>query len=270
MGVIRRNLILNPNFEIDTTSWILDAGFARDTSVAHGGVASVKSTAAADFPSFYQMMAMPVTAGLDYTLSIWYNSVVNSGDPMYLQINIDDAFGANLIETTFPDTGGLWARKVTTINSGVNTALAVRILNHGGSTTTYFDEILFEQASSAGDYFDGDTTDTAQYLYAWEGAPGNSISSQSTNASGSMQAIHGQLFRYRANPRTLNHGEGSAILVDNKGRITATAALPVGSGPPAIKSISGQPGRYSANEITLQDGAACGWQVNANGSIRRT
>jgi hypothetical protein len=172
----RTNLILNPNFEINTNQWLLiGAGttITRTTSDDYIGTASLQVdvsgtvAAAGASTSGTAGFRIPVTAGIPYMFSAYVK--VPAGQPsvpLRLRTSEFQANGTQNAQqvsgtTTVTNTDG-WVRLsyADTPTAGatptVSMALRVELASAVGSARVYLvDAVLAEQSSSVLSYFDG-------------------------------------------------------------------------------------------------------------------
>jgi len=198
------NLVVNPNFEYDTTgaapaAWISGTGAGGAVTVfqCQGGWASVGTKSArltgtvpqaggqisAQCPASATSLA--VQPGVPYTLSIAANALtLPSGVNAYPQINWYTSAGVFISANTGTGASGRLTavgigRVTVTGTSPSNAAYAIPLFvinnsNASGGTLTvdaYFDAVLFAQTGAFTAYTDGD-----QPSMAWAGTPGNSVS----------------------------------------------------------------------------------------------
>jgi len=196
----RRNLLTNPNFETNTTSWFANAAGAtisRVTSefqdgtaslqVVHDGVAVNKGAA---------ISMVTVAPSVAYTASLYVKAPV--GAALTLALSEFQADGTTLVGTdTQPYTGtGNWDRVSVTRTFG---ALGVKAYIHMYNTvavarTWYVDSVLLEAASSAGTYFPT-TAQLASGEAGWTGTANASASDIGCFSSGTSRTLMGWVYR---------------------------------------------------------------------------
>ena len=195
----RTNLVLNPNFEVDTSTWNASAGFtlARNITTSYSGTASGLATMtnpAADSGINNLSNRSPATAGLSYTASAYVK--LDAGTPFeyFVRIFFYDAVGIlSATKSTQTTMGTAWERKSVTVTAPVGTVtVGVQIGRRfalTGTASFYVDAIMVEQASSALPYFDGTYADTyTGYTLteqAWNGTANASTSTASWGLSSS-------------------------------------------------------------------------------------
>lgn len=194
----RTNLIPNPSFEVDAAGWSKLGGagttaWGRSTSYANVGTASLVVTTGANGTggtglsrTATGVSGIPVTAGLDYTASAYFYRVNGaSTNVATVGINYYNAAGTYITNSNANVTltaATTWYRGTLTLTAPAGAVYANVELSMSGVTafSTYaFDAVLFEQASSAGTYFDGSFTDTPVLDYAWTGTAHQSASTKS-------------------------------------------------------------------------------------------
>jgi hypothetical protein len=189
-GVLRTNLLPNPSFETDTTGWtpagVAAPTIARTTAEALFGSASLSITAtvAANGGAVTPFGAIPVTAGLTYTASIYVKSAatVRFADIVIQWVNSSGTIfsSPNGPDATTSTTGWTRASFTAVAPAGAVQALIFpRVLSMAIGEVHYFDGIMFEQASTVGTYFDGTTFPSGEMgtgITSWTGTPDASTS----------------------------------------------------------------------------------------------
>jgi len=169
----RINLVTNPNFETDTTTWAgASCTLARITTNDYIGTASLQMTSASAVDTTARTAYEPnsaVTASLSYTASAYvYNSAGNNRQHR-ISLRFFTSGGSLISTATGVDTtinvGADWTRLTLTATAPATTATAdivisMQINNPSLSNITLVDAVLLEQSSSALPYFDGTYADT--------------------------------------------------------------------------------------------------------------
>jgi len=193
-GNTRTNLVNNPNFEVNTTGWGVDAvtTLARSTAQFYSGTASglatiTNNTGAAGINNL--SARNPATAGLSYTASAYVRLNTGTAFPYYVALYFYDAAGSILSapSATATTMGSAWERKSVTATAPANTVsvgLGVfRSTALTGTCSFYVDAIMVEQSSSALPYFDGTYADTytgyTLNTQSWNGTANASTSTTS-------------------------------------------------------------------------------------------
>jgi len=166
--VVRTNLVINPNFETDTTGWSSSGTVVRTTAQAYIGVASVSLTYLGSGTVLLQQSTRStVTAGLSYTASFYMKQSVDAGTVICNFMWYNSA-GSVILDDTHqsnnPNT--VWQRFSQTRTAPTNAvSCSFRIYQTSGesggavATVNFVDAVLIEQASSALPYFDGTFAD---------------------------------------------------------------------------------------------------------------
>jgi hypothetical protein len=186
---VRTNLCTNPNFELDTAGWSGASGgeavptLARSTARFHSGTASLLVTFNADDATGippYPVFAFATAIGQTYTISA--NVYVPSGTVGIGMLVGGVAFGNN--------TGSLkdqWVRLTQTfVATGVSSQVQFWPVTPTAAGQTFnIDDVLFENSTIVGDYFDGSSANSA-----WSGTANASASTQTiTSSSTSFSAV---------------------------------------------------------------------------------
>lgn len=197
--VTRKNLVTNPNFEVNLSTWNATGGAQnRITTDSYSGVACLQQTKVAGRTEaiLLETIPVPVVGGQTYTVSAYFK-VPAGQESMNAGIRIlwYDAAGVQIPPTfidgtyaTLTNTHG-WQRRTFT---GVAPANATSIRSYFGQKDSgtagqifLLDAVLVEEASLALPYFDGTYTDTyTGYTVAsklWNGTANNSTSTVSWN-----------------------------------------------------------------------------------------
>jgi hypothetical protein len=183
VAVQRTNLATNPNMEKDLTGWTQAGGavITRDTTEHHGGAASMKvvTTTSAN-QGMAQSTATPVTPGNPYTASVWVKGVV--GALLRLTVRMSTATGGNSDSLVNFTGTGAWQRvSFTRVPDASRVSMTIQVRNQGSAAHTFYvDDVLIEPVETLGEYFDGNTPDTADQDYAWTGLANASTSTQSS------------------------------------------------------------------------------------------
>ena len=174
------NLIPNPSFESNTTSWVTSGTFSRVTTESYVGSASASSifTASGQSTSIRNLSISPSTS---YTASAWVKGA--AGNIVSLRINERTAADASVGVTSSGNVTltGSWQRLTVTRAMGATAGLAWVYIQSGsaGTITVYLDAVMLEQAATAGSYFDGNSGTG----YSWNGTVNNSTSSHYSTPS---------------------------------------------------------------------------------------
>jgi hypothetical protein len=129
----------------------------------------------------------PVSPSTQYTASVYMRAGVNNtasltGRCTVYFYNSAGVFISNVNGTAVSITSSGWTRRTVTVTTPANAAYALvtAFFVYAGSNNTNFSYYAscaqLETAATATDWFSGDTTDDANYVYEWEGQPGSSRS----------------------------------------------------------------------------------------------
>tara|TARA_R110000868_G_scaffold391456_3_gene661629 strand:- start:183 stop:2114 length:1932 start_codon:yes stop_codon:yes gene_type:complete len=192
-SVTETNLVQNPNFEQgiinysgsnaqSTVTWDLTQGLnssrsikaTRTTSTGNLGISFPPPAS----PSL-NLTGLPVTAGLTYTLSGYvYLSTSRDCDAQFVWYNSSGAVTGTTVDgTDTPCVAGVWSRVSATGTApagAVSVRITFRMINAVIGDTMNCDWLLFQNASSANNYFDG-TQAAAR--------PGYTVTSQQWNST---------------------------------------------------------------------------------------
>lgn len=175
VGPGRTNLVPNPNFDLTISGWTATSNctLSQSTTWSQYGTASMAVTPAATGSMQVNIAApIPVVGGGIYTFSIFARAAVNPVQ-VNTQISWYDATGTYISASTTAATGPYatstsTARAVLTATAPTAATSCQIQLQTGtvnGGDVAYLDAALFEQASTADTYIDGDTIG-----YRWSGA----------------------------------------------------------------------------------------------------
>jgi len=186
---MRRNLVLNPSFEVNLNGWTTNAGGALSQvpdGVGGGSAIRVERTGAAAAQYLRTVGTMiPASEGDALTVSAHIRSVTGLGAPGGLGVRWMNSSGTTVVGTdaanSFTATGD-WQQMARVLNPApagtfyAQIQLSVQSMDTGESVD--FDRVLIEEAGELLGYFDGDTFDpaTPAWKEAWEGAEHYSVS----------------------------------------------------------------------------------------------
>lgn len=210
----RRNLVINPSFETNLTSWpeFHNSGtlndFSRSGVWAQAGAwsAHYKATATGtgyamlNYPVVNPPSGLAATAGVTYTILATLNVISKPTNGQKLFVNFLDASNNSLgsITSAAITTTGVTTLTATGVAPANTTQAIIGVGNrnaapqsnpmlNGDVTEFYVDAVLLEAAGAGGTYFDGSTgPDTA-----WEGTANASVSSKGPFANGSVRTFEG-------------------------------------------------------------------------------
>lgn len=189
MPTIRRtNSITNPSAEVNTTGWSsFAATLTRDTGSFSQGTASFKMVMTGAANPFLANASVVAAPGDIWRFAVDYKTSGTLSNIYALKIQAKDAGSAVLATytTALPATQAAFARFIVTTPAlpATTTQITALILATGtpaASETFWMDGTLLVKGTAMTDttYFDGATTATAQYTYAWTGAANASTSTE--------------------------------------------------------------------------------------------
>jgi hypothetical protein len=176
----RRNLIINPSFEVDLIGWNITGTNARNTVEFFTGIASLSmSYTSAATVLATQTTRIACNVGASYTASFYLKQSVDTGLVVcnFMWYNsagtlvLDDTHQSN-------DPNTSWQRfSQTRVCPATAVTFALRIYQESGegggatSTINYLDAVLIEESATLGSYFDGSSNGGT-----WTGTANNSTS----------------------------------------------------------------------------------------------
>lgn len=174
------NLITNPNFETNTTSWGTSNSFrnatgatlSRQTTQFHSGVASMRIVSTAVVTQGADYTTLPVVIARPVTVAMWLRG--NAGGEVVHMILGDGTVGA--VASTPITLTTSWQRTSATLTPIATGTTGVSIVQDVASVKTWFvDDVIVVYATTAPTYFDGGTDVTRN---AWTGTANASTSTQ--------------------------------------------------------------------------------------------
>ncbi|ROS74989.1 carbohydrate binding protein [Curtobacterium sp. PhB130] len=192
-----QNLMPNGNFEVSSGQWTAVAcTLAQVTTWKQTGTYSLRITPNSTATGSYASLALNLTPGQTYTMQAYLRVGVAltgtlNGDALKLQATATLSGATRIVARSNAGTNTLNTTSVLTMTWTVP-ALAesstVRLINGATNSSAnnlvYFDAVtIFEgdgtdTNGTALVYFDGDTPDTAEYRYDWDGDAGLSSSTR--------------------------------------------------------------------------------------------
>lgn len=171
----RHNLCSNPSFETDVSGWANGNAYgsvARSTAQAKFGSASMLSTWGSDAANAESVsLSFTSVPGRQYALSAYV--YVPAGNPRVAVAGVTLYGWAPAAGATSPPNGSYdaWERLyVSFVATSTTSYVTLRAYDAPvDGQTAYFDGILIEDSNALGDYFDGDTADTTDYNFTWDG-----------------------------------------------------------------------------------------------------
>ena len=194
---VRTNLITNPSFEVNLTGWSpwATATLTRITTDSYVGSAcmQVTMTTATGYEGA-STSSITVTNGSTYTASAWVKAPVGYAYCFYLSDSV------NATQVNYTGTGS-W-QYVTATRTVLSTNLTVMVLKTAAvAGTLLVDAVIAESGTVAGTYFDGSTSASGDFSYAWSGTANASTSLQTGRAvtgvgAGGLSPIQSTSFAY--------------------------------------------------------------------------
>ena len=175
---VRTNLVTNPNFETNLTSWTSDSDTLTrvSTTPQTGSWCARVEMNEGDNSAYYYNNNL--TIGLTYRAAVWVRCESTS---QTIRVRLDA--GSASSETS--ETVGTTWQKITLPNVISSTNNDVYLNIKGNSLATFFIDSAIIELSSAftAEFFDGSTTDTASIDYAWTGTANASTSTATLHAA---------------------------------------------------------------------------------------
>jgi hypothetical protein len=189
--IARTNLVINPSFETNTTSWTAIGGsIARSTTQQYHGAYSLAITPTAATTDGARFDTVSLTSGTTYAYSAKVRGVAN----LKYKIAIETTGGVELASVTFTATGRWqWISGYYTETSSTTRRFTVRKAAHTSVAIFYLDGVQVEAIASGetvSTYIDGDqlglVPNQQPVAYYWNGTPHASSSARSgqTRAGG--------------------------------------------------------------------------------------
>lgn len=161
------NLIDNPSLEVDTTNWSTLSGTTGRASTVAAQVGTYYYNVFSGLGKY--TTTANLVSGQEYDFSFYGQVSANTGTYTIKQGTTTIASGS-VTETT-------WTRHTDTFTAIANTPFIVEF-GMGTSQNFRIDALQLTQGDTTYPYFDGNTTDTDIYDYAWTGTTGKSTSTR--------------------------------------------------------------------------------------------
>lgn len=168
------NLIPNPSFEVDTTSWAIGGSgttITQVTSQFYVGTHSLQIDSGTGNHGA-TVSVSGLTIGTQYTIQARMKGVVSNN--LYVNPN-----NISATTTVFVAATGGWDFVSATFTATA-TSGTIPFGQNTASTTCYIDAVMLTASSTAPAYFDGSSTGSPTVTYAWTGTSGKSTSTQTT------------------------------------------------------------------------------------------
>lgn len=164
LGVSRTNLVANPSFETDTSSWAGQGGtIARTTAQAAVGSASLAITATTGASAFTYVT---VTGGRDYTFQ-FQSRPATTARPTNIGVRWfdSDSQPIHAVTTSGTNAAGTWTLSAATFTAPANAVIGQFFLGTFDSTAGevhYFDAVMVEEGFGVRPFITG--TQANQFL----------------------------------------------------------------------------------------------------------
>lgn len=235
----RTNLIQNPNFEVNTSTWTVQNGatIARTTLYQYFGTASLLITSSATNYNGASIGAnrVSVVAGTTYYLSAYVRNVSGNTRNIYIGIQWYDSIGTYISEVNSASQGTLstaagWVRRYATGTAPAN-ATSANIFITSGTTglsagwETAADSVLFETGSTLLPYFDGTYADTyTGYTLSSQSWSGTSNASTSTAIWGLDSTLNWKSYTATITSDLIANGSITSAMIANGTIVAADIA----------------------------------------------
>lgn len=216
LGLARTNLMPTPTFDYDAGAWSGGGIFS--------GVDSDLAYLLTDGSPAIYTGHIDVTAGETYTLSGDVAGYYSGTGTMRAVIEWRNSGGSVAATSNGAPVALIYNTydRATVTAVAPSGAVSVRVRferSTSGAEAVVLNRVLLENASTDGDYFDGDTPDIGSTVYAWTGTPGDSAS---TVASPDLPYIEpvpylnilGPTHEIKVTREALNTGTLSATVLD--------------------------------------------------------
>lgn len=180
------NLVPNPSAEVDLTGWVPAGGFTTLTRVTTQhwvGSACFQGRADSDYvsPGPSMTAAAAAAAGTTYTLSAYVKTNVSRTVNITMRFFGPGGVISTHIESKAIVAGADWVRvSVTAVAPAGTTSISgfSHIVSATTGNTGWWDGFMITATPTVIDYFDGTTTDTLEYDFAWSSTAHNSASTK--------------------------------------------------------------------------------------------
>ena len=247
--VTRTNLVTNPSFEGTQGGWT--AGANTDYSWTNDPAGQFSGTGAANIiaasgssPYIYSTTHIPVTAGAQYTVSAYVKDFDDaSGFTANIQWWTSTAVISEVGSASVNPSDSSWQRVSHTATAPAG-AVKARVVLRVTGFMALVDGVMFEQASSAGAYFDGDTATAGSTDYAWTGTRHASTSvavSAPSPSTSSGAVVLSSTARSSASERTMKLIRSGSVSMASTPylRVSAQVELSSGSAVPRFRLGTG-------------------------------
>ena len=157
---VRTNLCQNPSINYTTYNWGWSNGVAARTTTWNRIPGSCSMIFVPDNATGLVFTSINSVVGKTYTVSAWFYSM----NARNIGMNTDSYF------KDFGVPAAVWTRASFTFVA-TSTSQLVYCNPGGNAEAFYFEDMLIEEGSTVGWYFDGNTTDTSLINNAWISSP---------------------------------------------------------------------------------------------------
>lgn len=181
--LVATNVISNPGFEVNTTSWNVLNGstVTRDTATFHSGVASCKVVTTGSAQGVISSSAMTpagfFATGTSVTVTAWV--LADAGATFRLYAGTSGT-GAVTGTTLFTGTGD-WQMVSVAAVAGTSSN-TFRVNTQGAQALTFYVDDWTVVTGTVVEDFNGDTESATEFEFAWTGTAGQSTSTKKTYA----------------------------------------------------------------------------------------
>ena len=172
-GLTRTNLVINPNFETNTTNWSVPYGsLSRVTTTPQTGTYCLQVDADGEsYLNAYYFKSNSLSIGTSYRAGLW----VRASGAANLQLTLSDS-GSSTANTTFAATTS-WQFVQTPSITAAGANVTLTIDGYPVNETIFVDSAIIETTSTYTEtFFDGNTPDAGGIDYAWTGTANASTS----------------------------------------------------------------------------------------------
>jgi hypothetical protein len=239
--ITKSNLVTNPSFETNLTGWTAGSGAApitREPSDGMVGPSYLRTATTGPAQAYVNSPPIAVQAGVKYAIVIGNRRTYPmAGGTLVRFYNASDVQISEYIHNLGPSSGATWQAYQVNITAPAG-AVTMRLFPFtNGSTDSLYtfslDAIyvtVFDDAHPY--YFDGATTDTAQWIYDWAGTAHASTSTAtsttpatSLSASGGHVDLNGVSSPLYSPTRTLTLTRAGAVAMSTSPYLRVSASI---------------------------------------------
>jgi hypothetical protein len=250
--VTKTNLVPNPSFETNATGWVPGSGapyLNRDNSspAAVGSWFVYTSTPSSGATSYVNGPTMPVQAGVGYAIVVSTRQATGTTGGILVRFyNAGGGqIGPDLVSSRAITVYGWQGYQVNqTAPAGATSMQIFPFASGAPGTNTIWDldaAYVTVQQDAHPYYFDGDTTDTSAWIYAWTGTAHASTSTAtsttpatSLSASGGHVDLNGVSSLLHSSTRTLTLTRTGAVAMSTSPYLRVSAAITATGGTASL------------------------------------